>query len=312
MPNDAADFEADVDFEADKVNPAPVNLKPKEYSDSALGLETGPITHKVTVGDRLGLAATPEESAANRARRPVDPMEVDPIAQGIAAELVGQGAGRLVAPVVGAAGPAMARILSGATEGATAAKATGNSPIAGAVLGGAIPGGKQATEGLSNAMNFLVNRVASPQVARSMAREGAKDIAEKYTMPEITAVVRKYKIGSVANPKVDKEAIDASLARAETMRDVAWETVRKTGVAGSGNLAKNPVAALAMKEFNAANTDAKILTALQPGAKKLAAAWQLRPTMLERVGQGAGKAAKLAAGGAGAAGAYKAYKAFSE
>lgn len=148
-------------------------------TDEQAGVASGPIVHPVTWKDRIGMAATPEEAAAARARRPADPMEVDPIAQTVVAGTLGAGAGGAVAPVLGRLAPAAPRIvqaLTGATEGAVASKATGGDAATGAVLG-AIPGAAAAGAG---AAKKLLTRAGEAAEERGVQR-AASTIEERVT-----------------------------------------------------------------------------------------------------------------------------------
>lgn len=130
--------------------------QPRERSDEELGLDAGPQFSP----DILGRPRTtspvyparpevPTDLTPGMHTRPADPMEADPIAQGVATSAVlgpvGKVVGAAVKPVLGAAtAPAI-----GAAEGAAASKSMGGSALAGAALGGVFGAIGGAAKGLT-------------------------------------------------------------------------------------------------------------------------------------------------------------------
>ncbi len=156
-------------------------------------------------------------------------------------------------------------------------------------------------------MRFVITRAISPGIANEFARKGAAvadkatgrirlpGLPEETTMKDVGDTIAKYEIGSVKNPQVAKEAIEASIARATKASETAWDVVRANGTAPKSELVTQ-----AFNAMNQANKEAAILRKLLPVANKMVAKASIKPTMLENIASGAKRVLPYAVG-AGAA-----------
>lgn len=329
QPSKDDDFIPDDDFEPDKTDKGPEARRvqagkapgEKEYTDEQLGLDPGavkefPEDQRSLVNRALNAILPPPKNAAtNFPSTGAEALEHNRLAGlGEAAKatshLGGTVAGLLAATpalkasqeAAGAIGasPTLARILGGAGAGAGTAAAAGGTPKEVAVSAGA--GG--ALAGLSSLMGYVVTNATASKATRELMRAG-NDQVKALPMEDVINTVKKYGIENLKNPQVAEEALTSSIARASLRREAASKAMSMSASAGNprGQLTKD-----AVTEFNEANKEVNILKALQPVAKKLAAAAQLKPTMMENINRGVKKVAPYAAG----AGAYKLYKALSD
>lgn len=293
--------------------------EPRVQSDSELGLDTGavsdvyvsPLVAKMFPSVAAELKKTPTNAAEASKRAEIAKLvsaqqDLNEVGRGV-------GAMALTGPVA-QAGAAMgkaaklsdaaANVVGGAVAGGAATGVTEgkieNIP-AGTALGGALAG-------VSDLMGFIANRVSLSNAAKSFVAGRSKDAKEvaKFAQTDVADVLKKYEIGNVKSPQVAGEAIEASIIRAEATKKRALEAARNAGRDMRPEYLKtHPLAKQAMAEFDKAESELQILKALQPVAKRVAAAQAVKPTMMSRIGAGAGKVAKLALPAAAAGGAYQ-------
>lgn len=270
--------------EPEAKSPQKTRAAPSESkSDEELGIGSGTITHKPTVGDRIGMAATPEEAAGNRSRRPTDPMEGDPLAAGIVAGIPAAATAGLAAPALEAAGaPALlARTLAGSAGGAESAALTGGDPRVGALVGGgasALPGAanlvrkgaenieKNAGAAEANAAYRAFGRAgntASQEKLEAIGPMAVRDVLKKYDIPAAPGAAR-------AALKAAREKVGSELGA----DGPAYDGVRKLG--GDIELAK-PIKQLDELQARWGKT-----TGTQPFAADVA---ELRSKLLKTYGE---------------------------
>lgn len=168
---------------------ARMSAQMKDQDDQSLGIEAPADYGK----DVLGRQRTQPVAIG----RGADPMEVDPIAQGVVGGVVGAGAGAIAASAV----PALAApIVGGAVNGATQTAVQGGSPgdIAAGAAGGAVFGGagptKQAIGEAAAARNVARVPTAITGGATSKAAKavvGSRDVLRETALahPDLQRVI---------------------------------------------------------------------------------------------------------------------------
>lgn len=137
-----------------------------------------------------------------RTRAP-DVMEADPGAQMIAGGLMGYGAGAAVAPAAGALFPnALARVVTGATEGAVASKTQGGRADVGAAIGGGLSA--VAAAGAGRAAR------ADKNLYREIGRAGGEKAQGKLTELGADRIVKTARDFGIADAKGWTERAAAS------------------------------------------------------------------------------------------------------
>ncbi len=221
-------------------------MQSKAASDEALGLDTGPV-NTIYVSPLVrrmfpSVAAELDKQPTNavESKRKAELSKLVDAQTGLNEASRGVGALGAAGPLaaggeaLGAAaglGKAAGRLLGGSLAGAgTTAVSEGNVKHAaeGAAVGAVLTGA-------SDLMNFLVKRADIAGSARSFARAKGGEEGASLLAPEVDAVVKKYNLASVKQPKVALEAIEAGITRAESAANRAREALSKSGnVIGKG------------------------------------------------------------------------------
>lgn len=178
--------------------------EPAAKTDSELGIDEGARAANVgnSPGRPFGAAAPADTPIVNGVPLQPgvtdNPIVQDPLAQGVVAGMLGAGAGALVAPLATAAGagPLVSSMAGGAAGGATAAAVTGQNPVTGALIGGALPvAGAVASKGMAALAPWgqaAAKRIARDQItelgqAAAGAGKGKTQAALMRLDPETTA-----------------------------------------------------------------------------------------------------------------------------
>jgi hypothetical protein len=165
--------------------------------------------------------------------RPADPMEVDPIAQGVVGGVLGAGAGALAGGLVPAvAGP----VVGGAVNGATQTAVQGGTPgeiAAGAGIGGLAGGAGQVAHAIGNAPAAAAERVAAArptQVTGGARSKVAKAVVNNpEALDEISAAHPDLAktLYSGADPAAKAEAVDTKLGELTSANDAVHDQIAK-------------------------------------------------------------------------------------
>lgn len=202
-----------------------------------------------------GYATEAEDVARGERMHAENPIEHDPIAGGVVSGLLGAGAGRLVAPVLGAMLPAgVARGAVAATEGGVASKTQGGDFATGAALGGLtqLPGVvRGAAEGARAVGEGAIERSAvrtaeNPAPVKAAVKEATNDI-KKHAKEVATAALFGHGVGhgTMANLYAAGRlgipiAKAGAVAADEGIAAIARRVLGKGGAEGAAEVADNP------------------------------------------------------------------------
>ena len=226
--------------------------QPREYTDEQLGIDTKPEPH-LGLREFLGIpslrsmfpsgAETWQKINAEREAAGLppakDPMEGDPIAQGVVTSTalgpVGGAVARGLKPVLGVA----TAPVVGAAEGAAASKMTGGDALPGALLGAGLgalgaavrastPAAAKArgTARLEKDIHSGVPGSAAGKEARDTIRaHGTEKIGE--IGEEIPSVGKALKTQAHTNPAAAQKAVDKALAKVNDANDAAYAAMQR-------------------------------------------------------------------------------------
>lgn len=211
-------------------------------TDDELGIGTPPISTYRTGEPIPGQPmhspetqpGTPESAmAAGRAaaampgHRITQPLDVDPIAQGIVGGAVGTVAGAAAGMPIAAAGtPGLARVVGGAAGGAAGSKVQGGSALGGAVLGGGLAAAGLAAEGAAARSEARAANGAFKEYGRA-GNESSKGKLEAIGPGQVKKTIDKYEIG--AHPANAREQIAAARAKVGPELSAQYEAARSIG-----------------------------------------------------------------------------------
>jgi hypothetical protein len=166
-------------------------------------------------------------------------------------------------------------------------------------------GGEEGARLLADDVKAVVNKydigsIERPQVAKeaidasiiraSKVRDAAWDAVRKISSAKGSLVGK-----GVGTWTPSEEDVKFAAKMKMPLDEYRAVMARRTAAASADvDLSKNPLAVDAVKQANQASMEINVLKQLKGVADKVAAASKLKPTMLERVGKGAGQIAKIA------------------
>lgn len=246
-PEPAAPSDTDLGIVTDRGTNVPLS-----QSERAAGVDPGMIQV-----DPKGKPLPGEVGGA--AYRPLDPMEADPIAAGVAAGVVGSGAAALVPAI--AAAPVLGTAIKGAVAGGVTTGVAGGSPsdiAKGAALGAALPLAGAIAKGAAGRINerffkdlgrtasaadrVELTKLGEPKVNEILDAHGIREAPDPLAAGQ-AAETAKAKVESELRAVLDQQAkaAEAALPPAERLYRQAGQMAGKVGKGKIEQLGKEVV-----------------------------------------------------------------------